>query len=1005
MLTCSVLLLSAALQLPPGSDVTTSQGFLLQAGVDQRTSRSDQDGDLAVSATLLAPVLEGSPSAHIQRIAAYGASGQLLWQDDTYFAGSGLSAAENRLAIESDESADSVYWIKPGVLQFQLSSLDASDGSLRWIATDMGPDPQTLNRVFHLDRVPSDGPLLGVLSRGTTLRFAAWEPNTGVLLWSTDVSNLLPSNAPSSELAFSPDGSRAWFAFKNGSNSFGLLRVLEIDLTTTETSILNDSYNCVSFGMSASSDGNELALGLGRSGSARVVLLNASSGAAKWVYVDPSTEFTRKPSVAFVPDSDLLISGFSRLGSEAGSAGIPGARFVGLNRLQGSAAWTYEADSNTASLSPFAQGPQFPQVDSATHVRTYTLRNAQGQHVQQLELADTTTGAVLADQQVVGSSDGILHQESLGVDSAGQVWSYVLIEGDLPISGTTEKYGLARWPADLSDAYQVLPIDDKIPQQGRMEVAAYHPGTRSVALLETSVGLDVPRVLVVDADTGEPKFETTLETLSSNSLDTAYALEFSDSGEEIVIRAQSAVFSNRVWVYSIQTGALLWLRDLENDFTPGSTLANQPTLGQSGLSVQEGRVLVSEGDASVGGTAALLRCLDLQTGLELWSEGLSRNQVSPAPIAGFGDRVYASRQIVVQGQQGLGLVELDLATGQELRVLPLAAPYRLTGLYAAEDGLGLWATRTFSTNPNTSERAWVFDRLGFDLLDSLDAEFKGVQAMGKPDGFAFLRSNGFKLDQLGKRDDPNAPPTPSKDGWIATANSLSSTIESLSSLDGGKALVWVETTGSTGKQIRCIDSRSGEDLWEVDAQILSTGSVSDVVLANSDKHELQAWSSVVQSTSPFETGPGVETQWTAIGLPDVLVSPSALSASSGGVAELLLRGESSPGDLGAPLYVVLGGLEEVSAGLPFQSVQLPFAADDLFLALTLTFNPTYFDQFIGFLDVNGNGVAGLTVPAGTDPTLAGLDFLFCFLELEQGPVSGVFSAARVSGTAPLTLVP
>ncbi|MHC4375718.1 MAG: hypothetical protein ACYS26_03870 [Planctomycetota bacterium] len=414
-------------------------------------------------------------------------------------------------------------------------------------------------------------------------------------------------------------------------------------------------------------------------------------------------------------------------------------------------------------------------------------------------------------------------------------------------------------------------------------------------------------------------------------------------------------------------------------------------------------------ESGPGGNAAqqTLRCLDVETGVELWNQAVDGYGSVPGPIAGVSGRVYAARTFDLLGMPWLAIGEFDVASGQLLRLLPLGSPWKLRGLSVSEFGLAAWTQRDFFTDPATSERAWVFDRVNFDLLDSRDGDFAGAKPLAYADGFAFLSQARDRVDQLGKREDFFADPTPSPEGWSFEAPGTA-TLDGLAVMDGGSALAWVETDAGGELDLRVVDSRSGAELWQLDAQELGSGQVTQVALADSDLHELQAWSNGSLNQTTTVADPGVGTQWQGIALPDVLVVPGFLSTSLGGTAELHLRGQTPGNSFNNAIYVALGGLQVVGNGLQTGGVTLPFAAGDPFLSATLTPQPGTFDQFIGLLDPNGNATARVTLPPGTDPALAGQSFWFGFLDLVQSqapPSPGIYVPVASSDASPLTLVP
>lgn len=123
--------------------------------------------------------------------------------------------------------------------------------------------------------------------------------------------------------------------------------------------------------------------------------------------------------------------------------------------------------------------------------------------------------------------------------------------------------------------------------------------------------------------------------------------------------------------------------------------------------------------------------------------------------------------------------------------------------------------------------------------------------------------------------------------------------------------------------------------------------------------------------------------------------PVSASVGAGGTVEFFLTGGKAHE---ADVYLVLGSLTGTSPGIPFGSHVLPLNFDEYTL-ITLT-NPTVITDGVGFLGTAGQGQATLTVPAGTNPGLAGLTVHHAFLLADPATLFVV----QTSNAAPTALV-
>jgi hypothetical protein len=107
----------------------------------------------------------------------------------------------------------------------------------------------------------------------------------------------------------------------------------------------------------------------------------------------------------------------------------------------------------------------------------------------------------------------------------------------------------------------------------------------------------------------------------------------------------------------------------------------------------------------------------------------------------------------------------------------------------------------------------------------------------------------------------------------------------------------------------------------------------------------------------------------AYDIPTLVAPEASISLAAGGSQSFGLR--AGQGHAGS-FYLVLGSASGTSPGFPLAAgLELPLAFDEYFL---LTLKPSgAFSGFFGVLDGDGLGNAALTLPAGVDPGLAGVE--------------------------------
>ncbi|QDU66848.1 hypothetical protein [Engelhardtia mirabilis] len=134
-------------------------------------------------------------------------------------------------------------------------------------------------------------------------------------------------------------------------------------------------------------------------------------------------------------------------------------------------------------------------------------------------------------------------------------------------------------------------------------------------------------------------------------------------------------------------------------------------------------------------------------------------------------------------------------------------------------------------------------------------------------------------------------------------------------------------------------------------------------------------------------------------LPDafLLRDTADISLSLGGTQNLdVLAGPDKAGDL----YYVLGSASGSAPGVVVDGINIPLNLDSYFL-FTLNNANTLIANSFGFLDATGKASASITLPAGSDASLAGLSVDHAYAVID----STLFGVSAASNTQSLNLIP
>ena len=152
---------------------------------------------------------------------------------------------------------------------------------------------------------------------------------------------------------------------------------------------------------------------------------------------------------------------------------------------------------------------------------------------------------------------------------------------------------------------------------------------------------------------------------------------------------------------------------------------------------------------------------------------------------------------------------------------------------------------------------------------------------------------------------------------------------------------------------------------------------------------------------PIDIGMGTSTDFDGNGTPDdcdpLSVDGVQLSLSAGGTQSFALDAGAG---LAGEIYWIVGSVTGTSPGLTSGGVTLPLNFD-VYTQFTLELANLWIANSLGLLDGAGAGSASLTLGAGFDPTLAGLQLHHAYAVIDLGPITPLFA----SNAVPLLLVP
>ncbi|MGE0143429.1 MAG: hypothetical protein AB7I19_10415 [Planctomycetota bacterium] len=127
--------------------------------------------------------------------------------------------------------------------------------------------------------------------------------------------------------------------------------------------------------------------------------------------------------------------------------------------------------------------------------------------------------------------------------------------------------------------------------------------------------------------------------------------------------------------------------------------------------------------------------------------------------------------------------------------------------------------------------------------------------------------------------------------------------------------------------------------------------------------------------------------------PTLTTGSSSIALATGGSQTLDFDGGAIRA---GHLYLVLGSTSGSAPGFSANHWHLPLNFPDAYLGLTLQSpNSAIHVNTLGSLDATGRGRARIVIPAGLDPSLAGLSFWHSVITLRGHGISGISAASRL----------
>lgn len=453
-------------------------------------------------------------------------------------------------------------------------------------------------------------------------------------------------------------------------------------------------------------------------------------------------------------------------------------------------------------------------------------------------------------------------------------------------------------------------------------------------------------------------------------LSSADALVVSASGRRVytVGSVLESPFGSDVLVLALnEFGDLRWSQRVDAS-AGGSDSGDCIALTRDGSRLFVGGRADSTGPGGGVGTDGLASALDTDDGAVEWTytwqawEGPGGNHdyasVPDLAVDAGGTRVYAT---IDTSDFTPGVVALEAATGSlawgREFTLPSCTPYTVGRLALAPDGASLFAIGVGAPCPSPTDAdsqmvAWGVDTaLGAVLWTREFAEVRGL-----PSRTVRVDPSGTRVALLGSADLDT-------DGSGILPGHQLRIVRAEDGLDAGSALFTGDAMqGFIGTQARDIGWHPTEPLlYVLDERLEVTACKHPALLAYRRA--------------------------------SLLAEPASISVSAGGAQSLEL--DAAPGQA-ANVYLVVGSASGTSPGLPLGVVELPLVPDAYLLLSVTGANQPPFGATLGVLDEVGRAQASWTLPAGSNPALAGLVLNHAFVAFDAVGASFASEPARLT---------
>ncbi|QDU68128.1 PQQ-binding-like beta-propeller repeat protein [Engelhardtia mirabilis] len=380
---------------------------------------------------------------------------------------------------------------------------------------------------------------------------------------------------------------------------------------------------------------------------------------------------------------------------------------------------------------------------------------------------------------------------------------------------------------------------------------------------------------------------------------------------------------------------------------------------------------------------SLVRALDAATGATLWSRSLD---FSPG---GEEDAVaiLAGQPVVVAGQAYLGSDVQPYLSGFH----PGDGSDAWTAVFTPPAGKQLGSTLGLARNQSTiasvvrldSDRSLLIGFASANGVQQWSQELESISidvaVASAPDGSAFVVAGTPFGSQLQTSSVVEA--IDAATGTELWTRALDSLIDLNGphdlTIDGESSTVYVSASvrispGILGSAVFALDLATGDELWRATYPTSQFGGGTTPLQVALDSKAL-----FVATTDASSQDISVDV--TRYQVPRLTANPSAISLSSGGVQRLDLRGGSA---FAGTFHALAGSATGTAPGIPLDGLVLPLVFDAYTLLPIQLEGGGVFSGGAGVLDSKGLAQATISLPAGTDPALAGVTLFHAWLGID-----------------------